>query len=236
MKSSVLETRTVKTISIVGNGPVSETDAPLIDKADLVLRFNSAPACGAAGQRVDVLMLNRARVYTSKRINPIALHRAAEVWINDIEENGQVDWLFEKECEPHYLGFSPITKAREHLKKYDPVDASNPTSGASIIAEFLDTLPEATIHLFGFTHQGKQHTHDWSAEKQWIHALCEQGRIVKYLSPGAAARRTLAGKLDYSTRFLEKRFKHYVHNKILHSSASTKRRIFGIDERALPRE
>ncbi|MCR9059737.1 MAG: hypothetical protein NXI02_20545, partial [Rhodobacteraceae bacterium] len=114
--------------------------------------FNSAPLCGAAGQRVDVLLLNRARVYTSKRINPIALHRASEAWVNDLETNGQVDWLFEKECKLRYLGFGPTEKARKKLANYDPFQKSNPTTGASIIAELLDRRPDASIHLFGFTH------------------------------------------------------------------------------------
>ncbi|MFC6654896.1 hypothetical protein ACFQEX_04820 [Roseibium salinum] len=178
MTSSILENRRIRTISIVGNGPVSQADAAHIDKADLVLRFNGASSCGAAGQRIDVLMLNRARVYMSKRINPVALHRASEVWVNDIRENGQVDWLFERECKPYYLGFGPVTKAREHLKKFDAFATSKPTSGASIIAEFLDRFPCAEIHLFGFTHQGAQSTHDWDAERHWIEQLCGEGRIA----------------------------------------------------------
>jgi len=219
----------IRTISIVGNGPVSEADAPLIDTADLVLRFNSAPALGAAGQRIDILMINRARVYTSKRINPVALHRAPEVWVNDIEENGRVDWLFERQCKPRYLGFGPITRAREHLREFDALDRSNPTSGASIIAAFLDRYPQAEIHLFGFTHQGKQHTHDWDAERHWVERLCAEGRIVKHLTPGPGARLNLAGRLEYAFRFVEMRAKHYLFNKLLHSSESTKRRIFGKD-------
>ncbi|POF34185.1 hypothetical protein [Roseibium marinum] len=217
----------IRTISIVGNGPVSQADAALIDAADFVLRFNSAPACGAAGQRVDALMLNRARVYMSKRINPLALHRSPEVWVNDIEENGRVDWLFERECRPRYLGFGPVTRARAHLKEFDALEQSNPTSGASIIAEVLDVYPEAEIHLFGFTHQGKQHTHDWDAERQWTERLCAEGRIVRHLTPGPRARRSLTGRLEYAFRFVQMRARHYLFNKILHSSASTKRRIFG---------
>ncbi len=227
MTQGILAGRTVKTISIVGNGPVSEADAPLIDTADIVLRFNSAPACGAAGQRIDILMISRARVYTSKRINPVALHRAPEVWVNDVEESGRVDWLFARECRPRYLGFGPTTRARGHLREFDPFETSNPTSGASIIAEFLDVCPDATLHLFGFTHEGKQSTHDWSAERRWIEGLCEEGRIVKHLAPGPLARRSLTGKLEYGIRFAEKRIKHYVFNKILHSPASTRRLIFG---------
>jgi len=227
MTSSLFGGRTIRTISIVGNGPVSAADAPGIDKADLVLRFNSAPALGAAGQRVDVLMLNRARVYMSKRINPLALHRAPEVWVNDIQEHGEVDWLFARECKPSYLGFGPKEKARGHLKKFDPFDTSQPTSGASIIAELLDAAPEVKIHLFGFTHQGKQHTHDWDTEKEWVEQLVQEGRIVRHLTPGPSAKRSLSGKLEYGLRWLEKRAKHYLHNKLLHSDASTKRRIFG---------
>lgn len=229
MTSNVFATRQFRTISIVGNGPVSEVDAPHIDAADLVLRFNSAPLCGAAGQRVDILLLNRARVYTSKRINPIALHRASEVWVNDLETNGQVDWLFEKECKPRYLGFGPIEKARKNLANYDPFQKSNPTTGASIIAELLDTRPDASIHLFGFTHQGKQHTHDWDAEKSWINDLIEEGRIVAFRTNGDPARRSQTAKVEYWARFLEMQAKHYLYNKLLHSSAETKGRIFGID-------
>lgn len=229
MTRSLLDGRKLKTIAIVGNGPVSAVDAPEIDKADMVLRFNSAPSLGAAGQRVDVLMLNRARVYMSKRINPLALHRSPEVWVNDIQDNGQVDWLFTRECRPTYLGFGPKDKARQHLKKFDPFDTSQPTSGASIIAEFLEIAPDVKIHLFGFTHQGKQHTHDWSAEKEWVQQLVEEGRIIRHLTPGPKPTRSFAGKLEYGFRWLEKRTKHYLYNKILHSSASTKQRIFGQD-------
>ncbi|MBO6508071.1 MAG: hypothetical protein JJ979_06250 [Roseibium sp.] len=227
MIKSALEGRTIRTISIVGNGPVSEADAPLIDKNDLVLRFNSAPRCGAAGQRIDVLMISRARVYTSKRINPVALHRAPEVWVNDIPENGKVDWYFERECTDRYLGFGPVEKARGHFREFDPFDGSNPTSGACIISEFLEAFPDATIHLFGFTHQGKQHTHDWDVERLWVEKLIEQGKVIRHTTPGPLVQRDLKGKLVYALRFLEKRAQHYLHNKILHSSGSTKRRIFG---------
>ncbi|QFT34609.1 hypothetical protein K1718_26060 [Roseibium porphyridii] len=229
MPISDLKKRGIKTISIVGNGPVSKADADMIDKADFVLRFNSAPACGAAGERVDALLLNRARVYMSKRINPVALHRAPEVWVNDIRENGDVDWLFTKECKQSHLGFGPITKARGHLKEFDPFERSNPTTGASIIAEILDVMPEVEIHLFGFTHQGKQHTHDWDAEKLWVDRLCDEGRIRRYLTSGPQVSRSLKGRVEYAFRFLEKRSKHYIYNKLLHSSSSTKKRIFGQD-------
>lgn len=229
MSTGLPDGRRPRSIAIVGNGPVSAADAPLIDTFEMVLRFNSAPALGAAGQRVDVLLLNRARVYMSKRINPLALHRAPEVWVNDEEENGRVDWLFERECRPRYLGFGPKDKARAHLKAFDPFDTSQPTSGASIIAEFLDVLPGTELHLFGFTHQGRQHTHDWSAEREWVDSLCAEGRIIRHGTPGPLARPTAAARLERALRFVEMRARHYLHNKLLHSDASTKRRIFGRD-------
>ena len=229
MFQQIWESRSLKTIAVVGNGPISEVDAPFIDEADFVLRFNGAPACGRAGQRVDVLMINRARVYMSKRINPIALHRAKEVWVNDTKELGQVDWLFERECTPRYLGFGPCEKARKHLQAYGAPPESNPTSGASIIAEILDTQPQAAIHLFGFTHEGKQQTHDWSAEAKWIADLVADGRIMRFLTPGKLPGRGLVGNLEYSVRFLEKHGKHYFFNKIAHSDKATKSRIFGRD-------
>jgi|GEM_PF-1735944 len=227
MDSQTLKSQDLKTISIVGNGPISEKDAPNIDKSDIVLRFNSAPACGAAGQRVDILLINRARVYMSKRVNPVALHRAAEVWVNDSKKNGQVDWLFERECKPIYLGPGPMKKARKHLENYDPFLKSNPTTGASIIAELIETRPELKIHLFGFTHQGKQQTHDWDAEKRWTNDLIAQGKIVAHRTPGNMAQRNLEEKVNFCFRVIEKQTKHYFYNRLLHSAKETKARIFG---------
>lgn len=232
MISSSLLARQPKTIAIVGNGPVTTLDAPKIDEADLVLRFNGARACGAAGQRVDILLLNRARVYMSKRINPVALHRAEEVWVNDTEKNGQVDWLFDRECKACYLGLEATEKARKRLQKYDPFLKSNPTTGAAIVAEFLDSLTDTEINLFGFTHQGRQHTHDWDAEKRWFADLITEGALVSHSSSGPLARRSLAGHATYCARFLEKRTKHYLFNRVLHSGEATKRRIFGVDASA----
>ncbi|WP_305989537.1 hypothetical protein [Roseibium sp. MMSF_3544] len=226
MISSILNDKDIGSISVVGNGPVSQENAGHIDEADLVLRFNRARSCGAAGRRVDVLAINRARVYMCKRINPVALHRAREVWVNDREENGRVDWLFEKECKPRYLGFGPIERARKQLQKYAETTDFEPTTGACIIAELLEAEPQAQLRLFGFTHQG-MHTHDLNAEKSWVDDLVREGRIQKFDASGAPARRPLSEKAAYYFRFAEKNVKHYIENKILHSDRETKDRIFG---------
>ncbi|MET1413419.1 hypothetical protein ABVF61_14175 [Roseibium sp. HPY-6] len=226
MIDSSLLARNPKTLAIVGNGPVSQENAAVIDEADIVLRFNRATSCGAAGKRVDILMINRARVYMSKRINPVALHRAKEVWINDIEENGQVDWLFEHECKPKYLGFGPLEKARNHLERYAAGPDFLPTTGICAIAELLDIKPEAELRMFGFTHQG-MHTHDLDAERDWINDLVKEGRLKKFDASGVPARRPFAEEAEFWLRLTEKRLKHYVQNKLIHSSAETKKRIYG---------
>lgn len=213
-------------ISIVGNGPVSQENGTLIDSADVVLRFNRARSCGAGGRRTDILVINRTRVYMSKRINPLALHRASEVWINDIEAHGRVDWLFEQECKPKYLGSGPKERVRAQLERYAPEQGYTPTTGVCIIAELLETNPEASLRLFGFTHQG-MHTHDLDAERNWIDDLVAEGRISKYSADGKPARFPIAEKAEYLFRFTEKRLKHYLQNKVVHSSSQTKKRIFG---------
>ena len=229
MTRSLLDGRTLKTIAIVGNGPVSAVDAPEIDKADMVLRFNSAPSLGAAGQRVDVLMLNRARVYMSKRINPLALHRAPEVWVNDIEENGQVRLAVHTRMQADLSGFRPQGKGACTAAEIRPLRHQPANIRRLHHRRVSGSRSGGEIHLFGFTHQGKQHTHDWSAEKEWVQQLVEEGRIIRHLTPGPKPTRSFAGKIEYGFRWLEKRAKHYLHNKLLHSGASTKQRIFGQD-------
>lgn len=217
----------MKSISIVGNGPVSQSSAELIDAVDLVVRFNRARSCGAAGRRVDILVINRARVYMTKRINPLALHRASEVWVNDIEGNGKVDWLFDQECRARYLGFVPLEKTGRLLAEYGAKPGSKPTTGACIIAELLEMYPEARISLFGFTHEGMDNVHDLNAERNWVDALVAAGRAEKYEGNGPLARRSATEEIAFYARLAEKRLKHYFYNKVLHSGGETKRRIFG---------
>lgn len=172
-------------------------------------------------------MINRARVYMTKRLNPLALHRASEVWVNDIEDNGKVDWLFNHECEAKYLGFEPLEKTRRLLKEYCATPGSKPTTGACIIAELLEMYPKATVSLFGFTHQGMDNVHDLDAERNWVDALVAAGRVEKYETNGPLARRCATEEIAFYSRLVEKRLKHYFYNKVLHSGGETKRRIFG---------
>lgn len=44
-----------RTIMIVGNGPVPDGAAAIIDAADLVIRFNDCRSCGAGGNKTDIV-------------------------------------------------------------------------------------------------------------------------------------------------------------------------------------
>ncbi len=44
-----------RTIMIVGNGPVPDGAAAIIDAADLVIRFNDCRSCGAGGEKTDII-------------------------------------------------------------------------------------------------------------------------------------------------------------------------------------
>ncbi|WP_246780529.1 Urease operon accessory protein [Rhizobium sp. AQ_MP] len=71
---------------IVGNGPVDAGAAPLIDAADLVIRFNGSRNFGAAGRRTDIIAVcNTGRPGAQMLADPAwrdseAVSRTAEIW------------------------------------------------------------------------------------------------------------------------------------------------------------
>lgn len=73
-------------IMIVGNGPVHDGAAPLIDAADLVIRFNGSRNFGAAGRRTDIIAVcNTGRPGAQMLADPAwrdseAVSRTAEIW------------------------------------------------------------------------------------------------------------------------------------------------------------
>ncbi len=73
-------------IMIVGNGPVHEGAAPLIDAADLVIRFNGSRNFGSAGRRTDIIAVcNTGRPGATMLADPAwrdseAVSRTAEIW------------------------------------------------------------------------------------------------------------------------------------------------------------
>lgn len=73
-------------IMIVGNGPVHEGAAPLIDAADLVIRFNGSRNFGSAGRKTDIIAVcNTGRPGAAMLADPAwrdseAVSRTAEIW------------------------------------------------------------------------------------------------------------------------------------------------------------
>ncbi|MDH4413198.1 MAG: Urease operon accessory protein [Rhizobium sp.] len=71
---------------IVGNGPVDEGAAPLIDSADLVIRFNGSRNFGTAGCKTDIIAVcNTGRPGATMLADPEwrdseAVSRTAEIW------------------------------------------------------------------------------------------------------------------------------------------------------------
>jgi hypothetical protein len=71
---------------IVGNGPVDDGVAELIDAADLVIRFNGSRNFGAAGRKTDIIAVcNTGRPGAQMLADPEwrdsdAVHRTAEIW------------------------------------------------------------------------------------------------------------------------------------------------------------
>jgi hypothetical protein len=71
---------------IVGNGAVDEGAAPLIDAADMVIRFNGSRNFGAAGRKTDVIAVcNTGRPGAAMLADPEwrdseAVRRTAEIW------------------------------------------------------------------------------------------------------------------------------------------------------------
>lgn len=74
-------------VMIVGNGPVADNAAALIDAADLVIRFNGSRNFGAAGRRTDVIALcNTGRPAAAMLGDPAwrdseAVRAASEFWL-----------------------------------------------------------------------------------------------------------------------------------------------------------
>lgn len=73
-------------VMIVGNGPVDDGVASLIDAADLVIRFNGSRNFGAAGRKTDIVAVcNTGRPGAQMLADPNwrdseAVRRTAEIW------------------------------------------------------------------------------------------------------------------------------------------------------------
>jgi len=156
-----------RTIMIVGNGPVPEGAAPVIDAADLVIRFNDCRSCGAGGEKTDIVavcntgrpalaMLGGGRWKSNE-----AVRRASEIWcVRDAERFRALRPGIERRypelddlCDDYTAGFRALAQATARafhvipasthenvdadLKGFGPGDYVVPSSGLIVVAEVL---------------------------------------------------------------------------------------------------
>jgi len=185
--------RNIRSIALVGNGPVDDTGAKMIDHHDWVVRFNLAPHCGVAGRRTDTMvMVNRG--------SPARTFRRHPDRISSIAIRGAREFLFA--CDPNDLpppystgysdGHGDATTALVrkivgdrpymyvptgmHLELVDELIARGakpdvlPSTGALAIKFFRTLHPDAELYLFGFSHSGWS-GHSWDAERRWVDSL-----------------------------------------------------------------
>lgn len=156
-----------RTIMIVGNGPVPEGSAAVIDAADLVIRFNDCRSCGVGGYKTDIVAVcNTGRPALSMlgggqwKTNA-AVRQAAQIWC--VRDAGKFQTLrpqlaaahpdLDDLCDDYTDGFRAFAKATGRtfhavpasthesvdtaLKQFDAWDYVVPSSGLIAIAEVL---------------------------------------------------------------------------------------------------
>ncbi len=176
----------VKTISLVGNGPVARSAASGIDAADLVVRINRGDFCGVAGRRTDILLMRHPfqigpSIAKGDPMNKRAQRGAGEFLFlsapRDVSDQRHVDWL-SRGKPVRYLEPSSTSETVRKIGAFAAKPDLKPTTGSVAIHHLLEAHPQATITLYGFTHEGWK-GHSWDAERAWIESLIETGRVKR---------------------------------------------------------
>ncbi len=180
----------VRTVALVGNGPIGRAAAGEIDGHDLVVRINRAPLCGAAGERTDVLaMLPPVHLTSiaerSQPINPRALEGAREFWFacEGSETETAAARRLAGDWPVRWLGLTFAGLARDRLRAHQPEGKLTPSTGLILIFALLALMPEAEIVLFGFSHAGSTR-HLWSGERRVVEDLIGEGRVSRARDDG----------------------------------------------------
>ena len=156
-----------RTIMIVGNGPVQEGAASVIDAADLVIRVNDCRSCGAGGEKTDIVAVcNTGRPALTmlgggRWKSNAAVRQAREIWcVRASEKFRELRPQIEERhpdlhdlCDDYTDGFRAFAKATgrsfhvvpasthesvdAEQKHYDPGEYVVPSSGLIVIAEVL---------------------------------------------------------------------------------------------------
>lgn len=156
-----------RTIMIVGNGPVPEGAATVIDAADLVIRFNDCRSCGAGGWKMDIVAVCNtgrpalAMLGGGQWKTNAAVRQASQIWC--VRDAGKFETLrprlavthpdLDDLCDDYTDGFRAFAKATGRafhavpasthesveagLQRFDAGTYVVPSSGLIAIAEVL---------------------------------------------------------------------------------------------------
>ena len=191
----------VTSIAVVGNGPVGYRDSRMIDTCDLVMRFNKAKYGGVFGRRTDIMVVPEMERTGRMRFNRRAFTSATEFWLGSLPSptamnngerctRGKTIRLLDKAASANLI--APFT--------YLP--GKEPSAGAMGIQLILELYPQATIHLFGFSHHGNR-WHDWHAERDWCDSLVQAGRIHRHRTADNGLQKTMFAFKRGFVRFFE---------------------------------
>jgi hypothetical protein len=192
-----------KNIALVGNHESAKNFSTAIDSSDYIIRINTAPYCGEAGSRTDVLAVinwsSPAYFYITgaQQINRLALESAKEYWLPMPREEMYLV-KSEQKNPPPFPAYTDFTTEITHMVTgkgrvihFPPwiwrrltkdlrelgADATHAASTGALIAYYLvSAFPRSAIHLFGFTHEGWP-GHPWEAERRWMQS---RDNIFKY--------------------------------------------------------
>jgi hypothetical protein len=157
----------VRRIVIVGNGEIAEGLAPLIDSADLVIRFNDCRSIGAGGGRTDIVAVcntgrpGKAMLEDAGWSCNRAVWLASTIWcVRDPQKfasmraplakthpelddfcddytDGFADYARQNGKDFHIIPASTHDAVDRELSAFAPAPYVVPSSGAIVIAEFL---------------------------------------------------------------------------------------------------
>lgn len=183
----------VRSIAIVGNGPIDPSLSDEIDGCDWVVRFNTALLCGSAGLRTDTLaIINRGRPARSfakapELINTDARKQAKEIFFavdpyrlpppySNGYTDGKKDYTkkiarqFESNKPYYFIPTDFHIRLIAELMKHGAKDGVLPSTGVLVINLLHELHQNKELRLFGFSHQGWE-GHCWAAESGWISSL-----------------------------------------------------------------
>jgi hypothetical protein len=187
--------RRLKTVAIVGNGPIDSFQSYEIDAHDVVVRFNGCRNYGVSGQRTDYLVLtNTGEPARQFAFDPLALNaqavesagrillaRPPDLVASELRRfpNDREYWeTFDQDLIGRirhkrwtYMRAHIYRKARSVLRLYGARKTDQPSTGILAIFHIAQQLRRrmqpSAITLYGFTHQGWDR-HPWNAERQLI--------------------------------------------------------------------